>query len=549
MTKKWKLGMPAKQKIRSVVKFFGIFSAIAALVIPMLACSQTYVSALDLTATAQTTVAAPSTQTASPLPVTNTPDPSPLPTFTLSPSPTANIVSTKTVTVTKTAGGQTEISPTPKPPIIYYTQSGDTLPSIAIRFGVGIDQIETSVQNLPKTGLISPNTLLVIPDVLSEVGPKEINFPDSEVVYSPSALDFDTDEFVSQAGGYLSTYREYLTSGWYTGAQLIDRVAIENSVNPRLLLAILQYQSNWVYGQPTSLAATDYPLGNTNYIYRYLYRQLSWAVSQLSIGYYGWRAGLLTEVKFPNQDPLHLAPGLNAGTVAVQYLFAQLITDPLRWMGALNGPGSLIDLYQKMFGNPWQRAQMVEPLYPPTLSQPFLELPFEPGHTWSFTGGPHSAWGPEGALAALDFAPRAETPGCVKSDEWVVASAPGKIVRSENGVVILDLNNDGVEQTGWDILYLHIATLDRIPVGTFVDTNDRIGHPSCEGGVATGTNVHIARKFNGEWILADGAVPFVLSGYTAHNGTEDYKGTLTKGNTIIEAHPTGMQITLITRPK
>lgn len=541
--------MPASQKIRSAARSAGMLCAIAALVLPILACSQTYVSASELTATVQ--IAAPSqlSHSSTPSSMVSTPDPSPLPSLTSSPTATKWLIPTNTPASTNTSTPSISGSATSKPLIMYYSQSGDTLPSIADRFGVTTDQIQSSAQDLPPAGLIAPKTLLLIPDVISEVGPKEVNFPDSEVVYSPSALDFDITKFVSQAGGYLASYREDQSSGWLTGAQLIKRVAIENSINPRLLLAILEYQSGWVFGKPASLSETDYPMGNLDYDYKGLYRQLSWAVSQLSIGYYGWRAGILTEVQFPGHDPVHLAPELNAGTVAVQYLFSQLNKEPLRWMEDLNGPGSIIELYQKMFGNPWLRAQTVEPLYPPTLAQPVLELPFVPGHTWSYTWGPHSAWGPEGALAAIDFAPRAELQGCAKSDEWVVASASGKVVRSENGVVILDLDNDGVEQTGWNILYMHIATLDRIPVGTYVDTNDRIGHPSCEGGVATGTHVHMARKFNGEWILADGAVPFVLSGYTVHNGAEPGLGTMTIGNTIITSNRFGMQSSLITRPK
>jgi hypothetical protein len=35
-----------------------------------------------------------------------------------------------------------------------------------------------------------------------------------------------------------------------------------------------------------------------------------------------------------------------------------------------------------------------------------------------------------------------------------------------------------------------------------VKTGDRIGHPSCEGGAANATHVHIARRYNGEWIPA-----------------------------------------------
>jgi len=75
-------------------------------------------------------------------------------------------------------------------------------------------------------------------------------------------------------------------------------------------------------------------------------------------------------------------------------------------------------------------------------------------------------------------------------------------------VAVLDLDGDGNERTGWVILYLHLASQDMIRQGVMVKIGDPIGHPSCEGGKATGTHVHIARKYNGEWIPADGALPF-----------------------------------------
>ena len=165
-------------------------------------------------------------------------------------------------------------------------------------------------------------------------------------------------------------------------------------------------------------------------------------------------------------------------------------------------------LMEKMFGSFYIRAQAVEPLYPPDLVQPALELPFQVGPIWAFTSGPHSAWGPDGALSALDFAPPSSKSGCVKSNEWVTAMAPGVIVRSEHGLVMEDLDFDGIEQTGWNIMYFHIETRDRLPVGTKVQTGDKIGHPSCEGGISTGTHTHVARKYNGEWILAGGPLPF-----------------------------------------
>jgi hypothetical protein len=71
---------------------------------------------------------------------------------------------------------------------------------------------------------------------------------------------------------------------------------------------------------------------------------------------------------------------------------------------------------------------------------------------------------------------------------------------------------------------------------TFVEAGDRMGHPSCEGGRSTGTHVHIARKFNGEWIPADGVVPFDLEGWIARRGDQgEYSGTLERDGDVVRA--------------
>ncbi len=442
----------------------------------------------------------------------------------------------------------TQNTATPAPIELYYTQAGDTVPALAKRFNVSADQI-TSPDLLPAVQLLPSDQLLLIPDVLPETSPPDKLLPDSEVVFSPSAIGFDIDTFVKDAGGYLSTFRQYLPTGWYSGAQVVQRVAIENSINPRLLLSLLEYRSHWVYGQPTNLAEEDYPLGFLDQNHKGLYGQLSLAVQQLSIGYYGWRAGILTDLTFPysQNSTLRIAPELNAGSVALQVLFSKLYNQR-DWGGALYTPDSFPALHERMFGNPWLRAETVEPLYPTNLTQPVLELPYAAGHTWSFSGGPHSAWGPDGALASLDFAPGSMSSGCVSSDEWITASASGLVVREDEGLVVVDLDADGYEQSGWTMIYLHVAAKGRVAVGTLLNTNDKIGHPSCEGGSATGTHVHVARKYNGEWILADGPIPFVLSGWTAHAGNAPYKGTMTKDDIVVTANTYGSFETLVYRP-
>jgi LasA protease len=127
----------------------------------------------------------------------------------------------------------------------------------------------------------------------------------------------------------------------------------------------------------------------------------------------------------------------------------------------------------------------------------------------------------------------------VYSDRWVTAVADGLVVRSETGQVMIDLDGDGDERTGWNIFYLHVATDGRVPLGTVVKQGDRIGHPSCEGGSATGTHVHLVRKYNGEWMPAEGIgngiLAFNLEGWIARNGSQPYLGTMVRNALVVTA--------------
>ena len=437
---------------------------------------------------------------------------------------------------------------TKSPPVMYYAQPGDTLPALAARFGVSPSEI-ISTDPIEPVGLIEQGQLLFIPRDLGETSPSTEVLPDSEVVYSPSTLDFDTNAFVKAAGGYLSTYTEYTGYGQLSGAQVVTHVALDNSLNPRLLLALLEYQAHWVYGAPANMADTLFPMEKNVYVGNQgLFNELSWAAHQLEGGYYGWRTGSFNQVTFPDGTNLRLAPESNAGTAALQYFFAKL-NNRRQWSDAIYSSNGFMALYERMFGSVWARAQTVEPLFPPDLVQPVLDLPFYPGMVWSFSGGPHPAWGENSPLAAVDFAPGSMTSGCVPSETWVLAPAAGIVVRSTTAIVILDLDGDGREQTGWDIFFLHIRTDGRVAAGQRLNKDDPIGHPSCEGGEATGTHVHIARKYNGEWIPAGGPLPMVLGGWQVHAGVAMYKGTLTKNGKTITADTNGSGETQIIRPK
>ncbi len=487
------------------------------------------------------------------------PGPSPLVVIPLAGSPTPGQAPTRAL-----SGGGSASLPIPQqtptatlPPVntagpldVYQTQGGDTLDIVATRFGLESHQLIADVILPPADVLLPVGTIMLVPKPSPEEKrtPGERLLPDSEVVYGPSTIGFDSAQYVAEQNGYLHQYKEYILSGgWATGAQAIERIALENSLNPRIILAIIEWESHWVRGQPKNLADDEYPLGYVDYHYRGLFRQLMWASGMLSEGYYNWRSGALTTLAFSDGSSLRMNPHLNAGTAAIQYYFAQTHTRA-EWEQIV-APTGFAALYAEMFGPTWERARAFEPTLPTGLRQPELSLPFERGKIWAFTGGPHSAWERRGAMAALDFAPGSTVGGCAKSDNWVLAPAPGIVARTGEGVVILDLNGDGDERTGWVLLFLHIATQSKAKPGAMLAQDDKIGFPSCEGGVSTGTHVHLARKYNGEWILADGPLPFDLDGWISRNGAAPYKGTLTKGDTIIEASTSGSFETRIIREK
>jgi hypothetical protein len=229
------------------------------------------------------------------------------------------------------------------------------------------------------------------------------------------------------------------------------------------------------------------------------------------------------------------------------YYFAQIYSVD-QWNAAVNPETGFAAVYTTMFGDPWGRDAQLGSLLPAGLTQPELILPFYGAEVWAYTGGPHGVWSVESAQAAIDFAPSSVAHGCAASDLWVTAMAPGLIARLENGVLMLDLDGDGNEQTGWVLFYLHLLPKPGLDEGRWVEQGELLGHPSCEGGRATGTHIHIARKFNGEWILADGPVPLVLDGWRVVAGEEPYEGFLVSENGTIEAQDTGAYSTRIHRP-
>ncbi|HEY3473088.1 MAG TPA: LysM peptidoglycan-binding domain-containing protein [Anaerolineales bacterium] len=455
----------------------------------------------------------------------------------LGPTPTRAPVSVK---VPEQSSSSSYATPTPDPPhplptqrdfLDQYTvQVGDTLGIIAQRYGITLESL-MQANGLNEASVLMVGMVLEIPPV--EVDPNPGSsfklIPDSELVYGPATVEFGVDSFVNQEGGYLASYSQEVDGQYLSGTQIVERVAESYSVNPRLLLALLEYRGGWVTN-PTP-QNVDYPLGFYDAYYQGLYRQLAWTANNLNRGYYLWRVNAISTLPLSDGTYVPLDPTINAGTAGVQY-FLSLFNNRPFWDNDVGELG-FFETYTKLFGSPFDYD--IPTLIPANLSQPPMQLPFEPGAVWSYTGGPHGGWDSGSAWAALDFAPPGEALGCVSNDAWVVAVASGWIVRAGNGAVVQDLDNDGYEQTGWNVLYMHIETRDRVEPNTYVYAGELIGHASCEGGLSNGTHVHLARKYNGEWIPADGDLPFNLDGWISSGNGIEYDGYLTRGDIVYEA--------------
>lgn len=419
--------------------------------------------------------------------------------------------------------GMLSMPPTPDPPrfdvnttytATHIVQPGDTLYGIALLYGTSLTAILTA------NAFENPDTLFVgqevrLPERPTQQTPDMKIVPDGRFVRGPGSRNFDIAAFIQRQPGHIRTATDTVPTStannmriqeMLSAAQVIARVSLEYSVDPRLLLALLEYRAGWLSSPVLETGLDTHPMiapEDSGAVDRTgLYAQLAWTADQLNLGYYGWKYRSWTTLELSGGARLLYAPGLNAATVGLHY-FLSLFTPATVWQRdvSLNG---FYATYYAYFGDPF--TGVTDPIVPQNIQQPPMTLPFASGETWYYTGGPHGGWGSGSAWAAVDFAPPDVPPEgvfCYTSESWVRAVASGIIAWSSHGIVILDLDGDGDETTGWTVFYLHIAAKDRIEAGTWVDAGERIGHASCEGGFSTATHLHLARRYNGEWIPAD----------------------------------------------
>lgn len=444
-----------------------------------------------------------------------------------------------TATVVQSEEPQATSTPASKRPVYepgslvdYVAQSGDSLDFLAWRFGCTPQEILWANPQIPEdVTTLPPGFPMKMPIYYKEFWGTEFQIiPDAAFVYGPDLIDFDLKAFLQSTDGWFKNYRATINDKSLDAAGVLTYYGENLSLNPKMLLALIEFQTGALSNPRQDASSEGAFLGFDNN-HHGPHLQISFVAKLLNEGFYSYFNSEMSSIDHQNGTIENIDPWQNSATVALQAYFS-LLYDGDDYAFAIS-PDGYAKTYQDLFGDPWRRNTTV---LPGSLQQTELILPFDAGSVWAYTGGPHAAWGELRPYAALDFAPPTESQGCVRTEQFAVAVADGVVVRTDSGTILLDLDGDGDERTGWVIYYLHLAEEGRAKVGDVLKQGDPIGRPSCEGGTATGTHVHIARKYNGQWIPAASSVlPFVMNGWIPVEGSRAYEGYLVRGSQTVRA--------------
>ena len=203
---------------------------------------------------------------------------------------------------------------------------GDTLFGIATQYGTSVAAL-LQLNDLTDPDRIEVDQALKLPAAPETTTPGTILLPDALVVRSADAGDFNIAAFIASHPGPLKDMAGVVISRGAAGgivetrlpaSAIVERVSLEFSVDPRLLLALLDYRAGLLSESAADDERRVYPfisVDEAGGIDRAgLYAQLSWMADQLNSAYYGWKYRKRLTLDFADGRRLSYHPDLNAGT-------------------------------------------------------------------------------------------------------------------------------------------------------------------------------------------------------------------------------------------
>jgi len=328
---------------------------------------------------------------------------------------------------------------------------------------------------------------------------------DGQFVWGPNVGAFNIGAFLRSRNSPLGPY-----------AADLELWASYSSVNPKVLLTVLEIRDGWVTTLPAGtpplavsqrIEATAMQLAAT--FYEHLH---TWGARRLGLSN---RPAGGPAIWYADGSVAILDASISSGTAAIAAVLAadaypegfsiQDVAEPAAFpvvFGALF-PGT--DLLSE--------TNQINPLTVPPAS--LLQMPFPLGATWT-ASGPHSWNGGNypPPFSSLDFFTGGGTCGA-PPNLYVVAAAAGSVYRPFGYSCWLEIDHGG----GWVTSYYHLRNLySGAPLGRAA----KVGTIACElcaGGFSTGPHVHFSLKYNGAYVSLEGVK---LSGWTVHAGSVPY---------------------------
>jgi len=363
----------------------------------------------------------------------------------------------------------------------------------------------------PVPTMIPPPTALVYPTALPTpvpptptAPPRPAGLPETLVAadrftFEPDYYAAEVQAFLEARGSVLAQATFPLGAGEDTFAHALVGHCIRYSLNPKVLLALIEVESGLVRGG--AAGETQWALGYRDAKWQGLELQLQWAAYTLADGF---RQAGAKETPLLTDGTLAPIPGeADAATQSILRLLSYTADAERFAVLRSDGPGSFVAAYQELFGEDPRLplGDSWEPARRPFLQMPFLGaalvtsyfdheyptfrsngtiLPYSGERGYQSYDG-HDGW---------DYALAAGTP--------VQAAAAGRVAfagfldtlcATPAGLVVLDHGG------GYRTLYWHLQTI-AAPEGTAVAAGETIGTVGSTG-CSTGPHLHLSVEFLG----------------------------------------------------
>ncbi len=220
----------------------------------------------------------------------------------------------------------------------YTVVSGDTPLGIAIEHDIALDEF-LELNNSDENMRLDIGDILAVWRPINTSLPSSYLIHDSEVVYHPIYLDWDTEAFIKEQGGFLAQYEE----DGISGAEIIDQLALKYHIGPRVLLATMEFISGSLTKKEPTTDFFGHPIVSS------LTAQASWAAEELLNGYYSQLEGRRDWVVLSNGRTVRLAAGTNPGSAGVIQLLAG-VTKPTLDVALILEEERFQKTYERLFG-------------------------------------------------------------------------------------------------------------------------------------------------------------------------------------------------------